>query len=130
MGVRAPRSSDILKAPCNSVDNFVFKHTKLFTSFNSYFPVLHYAFSANPDGHLYISLCKIILISYQCLSLGGLFKNSLLPSIADILNRLGTVHLQENKIRPGSFYSRLNLTPLIMQNVKAQSIIFTIISKV
>lgn len=29
-GVRAPISSDILNAPCNSADHFVFKHTKFF----------------------------------------------------------------------------------------------------
>lgn len=51
--VRAPMSSDILGAPCNSADNFVFKH-KFFTHFNSYFLVLHNAFSASSDGHLYI----------------------------------------------------------------------------
>lgn len=103
VGVRAHMSSDILNAPCNSADNFVFKHTKFFTRFNSYLPFLHYTFSAKSDGHLYISIHKIILISYQCLSLGGLFKNTPPPSIADILNRLETVHLQENEIRPRSF---------------------------
>lgn len=108
-------SSDILNAPCNSADNFVFKHTKFSTSFNSYLPVLHYAFSAKSDGHLYISLRQIILMSYQCLSLGGLFKNTPPPSIADILNRLETV--QENKTRPGSFQSTI---PLIVQDIKVK----------
>lgn len=108
-------SSDILNAPCNSADNFVFKHTKFSTSFNSYLPVLHYAFSAKSDGCLYISLHQIILMSYQCLSLGGLFKNTPPPSIADILNRLETV--QENKTRPGSSYSMI---PLIMQDIKVK----------